>query len=139
LGCGGAYRRDAQYLAYLQPVRRCDALAVDPDLSAAQNAIDMAFGHAFEVARQKIVYTLPVATFIHGEHGHGIFAYFCHLAYTCCLKLKNFWLILLTIHLTTAKTIAIVSRKAASFSKKRKHTRFPAHFILPVTNLEIFT
>src|SRR5487761_2494145 len=50
--------RDAHPVAVLQLVGRIHTPAVDPDLPAPENAVDMALGHAFALAQQEIVYAL---------------------------------------------------------------------------------
>ena len=50
-----AHRRQSQDIARLQARVGLGAAFVNAHLAAANNAVDMRFGHAFEFAQQKIV------------------------------------------------------------------------------------
>src|SRR5687768_5250468 len=57
------HRRDAHAIPDLQPVIGLDPSAVDPDLAATQDAIDVALGHALQLAQQEVVDALGFAFF----------------------------------------------------------------------------
>ena len=66
-------RRHSQAIARLQPMLRSDAPAVDPHFSAAQDAVDVAFGHPFQESREVIVDPLALALLSHFVPGCGFF------------------------------------------------------------------
>jgi hypothetical protein len=51
----------------LHPGGGVSAALIDPDFAAADDAVDMGFGHAFELAHQKIVQALARGFGIHRE------------------------------------------------------------------------
>ena len=62
------HRRQAHHVPGLHPGGRLGTPFIDPDLAAADDAVDMGFGHAFELAHQKIVQALARGFGIHREH-----------------------------------------------------------------------
>src|SRR6185503_10892428 len=52
---GNPHRRQPDLVAEPQAIVRLDAPAVDPDLAAAQDTIDVTLRHAFQPAQQEIV------------------------------------------------------------------------------------
>ena len=62
-----AHRRQPYYVARFQPsVGLCPAL-VDAHFAAADDAVHMGFGHALELADQKVVQPLAGVVFAHGH------------------------------------------------------------------------
>ena len=51
-----------------------DAPAVDPNLAAAQDPVDVALGYPFEDAEQEIVDALTLARLVNGKMIHNILA-----------------------------------------------------------------
>ncbi len=70
----GAHRRNPQVVADGKPGVRPDPLAIDPDLAAAQDAVDMALGHALEHAQEEIIDALPGAALVDREVIRSILA-----------------------------------------------------------------
>ena len=68
-----ADRRDAQQVAQFQSIGLVDALLVHPHF-AAQDAVNVAFGHAFQMFEQEVVDALTLAAFINLQKAHRIFA-----------------------------------------------------------------
>ncbi len=54
-----AYGRQAHFVARREPVFRVDALAVDAHLALAQQPVNAAAGHGFEMPHEKIIDSLP--------------------------------------------------------------------------------
>src|SRR5438034_5261074 len=68
------YRRDAQFIAHRQSDVGSDSLAVEAHFPAAQHAINVALGNAFEQAKQEIIDALPGGGFVHCKAVDSILA-----------------------------------------------------------------
>ena len=79
---GHPYWRYAQLVAGLDTVVGLGPSPVDPHLAAAQDAINVALGHAFKQLDQIVVDTLPAGLFPDLVPRHRIFAQILHFAYT---------------------------------------------------------
>ena len=62
------HRRQAHHVAGVHPGGGLRAALVDPDFATADDAVDVGFGDAFELAHQKIVQALARGFGIHREH-----------------------------------------------------------------------
>lgn len=58
-------RRDSHDITQVKMVSRLDAPAVDPYLAAAQQPVDMAFGHGLQPLDEKIINALAIAVFFY--------------------------------------------------------------------------
>ncbi len=64
-----AHRRQAHLVAFLNAVFGFDALAIDPHLALAQQPVNAAARHGFEVPHQKVVDALTGLIFGHRAQG----------------------------------------------------------------------
>ena len=79
---GHPHGRNAQLVAASHTVVGLGPPAVDANFAAAQYAIDVTFGHAFEQLHQIIVDPLSAGLFADLVSRYGIFAQTLHFAYT---------------------------------------------------------
>jgi hypothetical protein len=71
---GDADRGDTEVVADGETRIGADAPAIDTNLAAAQDPIDMALGHSFEHSEQEIVDPLTLARLVNGKMIHNILA-----------------------------------------------------------------
>ena len=67
------HRRQAYFVACLDPVLRIDALAIDAHFALAQQAINAAARHGFEVSHQEVIDALAGLIGGYGAHRQGTF------------------------------------------------------------------
>src|SRR5258706_2908315 len=68
---GHAHRRQANAIARRDLLRGLHALAVDPDLAAANDPVDVALGNPLEARDQVVVYALAGLVFRHLDPAYG--------------------------------------------------------------------
>ena len=64
--CGDAHGRNTDQISRLYSLVRRRTPFVHPHLTRTDDAVDMGFGHALEMAHQKIVEPLPRRVVVHG-------------------------------------------------------------------------
>ena len=78
---GDAYRRHADQIPDLQAVVGANTSFVNTHFTAAQDAIDVAFGHALGNLEQKVVHALPGGLVADFKHYRRIFSQVLHFQY----------------------------------------------------------
>ena len=77
----GAYGRDAEQVACLDAAVGLATFFVQANFSGADDAVDVALGHAFEDFYQIVVKALACRLVVNAEETCGVFAYRLHFLY----------------------------------------------------------